>query len=119
MYEESILNTIKKMMGLEQDYTPFDTDLIIHINSVIMILRQIGVGPAAGYAITGSAETWGSYLGSNEPLLEAVKSYIYLKVRTMFDPPSNSYVMDAIQKQLSEYEWRLNVEADSGEVTNG
>lgn len=114
MQEESILYSIKKMMGLDPDYTPFDTDLVLHINSVIMILRQLGIGPQSGYAITGPDETWGDYLGSNEPLLEAVKSYIYLKVRTVFDPPSNSYVMDAIQKQISEYEWRLNVEVDPG-----
>lgn len=114
MYEESILNSIKKLLGLEPDYTPFDTDLIMHINSVIMILRQMGVGPSSGYSITGPEETWADYLGSDEPLLEAVKSYIYLKVRTVFDPPSNSYVMDAIQKQISEYEWRLNVEVDPG-----
>lgn len=114
MYEESILNSVKKLLGLEPDYTPFDTDLIMHINSVIMILRQMGVGPSSGYSITGPEETWADYLGSDEPLLEAVKSYIYLKVRTVFDPPSNSYVMDAIQKQISEYEWRLNVEVDPG-----
>lgn len=114
MYEESILNSVKKLLGLEPDYTPFDTDLIMHINSVIMVLRQMGVGPSSGYSITGPEETWADYLGSDEPLLEAVKSYIYLKVRTVFDPPSNSYVMDAIQKQISEYEWRLNVEVDPG-----
>lgn len=110
--QESILYSIKKMMGLDPDYTPFDTDLILHINSVLMILRQLGIGPVLGYSITGPDETWDDYLGSDEPLLEAVKSYIYLKVRTMFDPPSNSYVMDAIQKQIAEYEWRLNVEVD-------
>lgn len=114
MYEESILNSVKKLLGLESDYTPFDTDLIMHINSVIMVLRQMGVGPLSGYSITGPEETWADYLGADEPLLEAVKSYIYLKVRTVFDPPSNSYVMDAIQKQISEYEWRLNVEVDPG-----
>lgn len=114
MSEKSILYSVKKMMGLDPDYTPFDTDLIVHINSVIMVLRQLGVGPQSGYAITGPDETWSDYLGDDESLLEIVKSYIYLKVRTVFDPPSNSYVMDAIQKQISEYEWRLNVEVDPG-----
>lgn len=114
MHEESILYSIKKMLGLDPDYTPFDTDLILHINSVIMILRQLGVGPQSGYSITGPDETWADYLGSDEPLLEAVKSYIYLKVRTVFDPPSNSFVMEALQQQISEYEWRLNVEVDPG-----
>lgn len=110
--QESILYSIKKMIGLDPDYTPFDMDLILHINSILMILRQLGIGPVSGYSITGPDESWSDYLGSDESLLESVKSYIYLKVRTMFDPPSNSYVMDAIQKQIAEYEWRLNVEVD-------
>lgn len=112
--QESILYTIKKMLGLDPDYSAFDVDIIIHINSVIMILRQLGVGPQDGYSITGPDEQWSDYLGDQASLLESVKSYIYLKVRSVFDPPSNSYVQDAIQKQISEYEWRLNVEVDPG-----
>ena len=111
--QESILYTIKKMLGLDPDYTAFDMDILIHINSAIMILRQLGIGSQDGYAISGPDDTWADYLDS-EKLLEAVKSYIYLKVRTVFDPPSNSYVMDAMQKQIAEYEWRLNVEVDPG-----
>lgn len=111
--QESILYSIKKMLGLDPDYAAFDIDIILHINSVFMILRQLGIGPEDGYAITGPDETWEDYLGSTK-LLEAVKSYIYLKVRSVFDPPSNSYVMDAMQKQIAEYEWRLNVEVDPG-----
>lgn len=111
--QESILYTIKKMLGLDPDYSAFDVDIIIHINSVIMILRQLGVGPQDGYAISGPDEKWSDFLGSSA-LLEPVKSYIYLKVRSVFDPPSNSYVQDAIQKQIAEYEWRLNVEVDPG-----
>lgn len=112
--QESILYTIKKMLGLDPDYSAFDVGIIIHINSVIMILRQLGVGPQDGYSITGPDEQWSDYLGDQASLLESVKSYIYLKVRSVFDPPSNSYVQDAIQKQIAEYEWRLNVEVDPG-----
>lgn len=111
--DESILITIKKMLGLEPDYSPFNTDIIIHINSVFMILRQLGVGPENGFSITGTDETWSDYL-EDISLLEAVKSYIYLKVRIIFDPPSSSSVMDAMQKQIAEYEWRLNVQVDPG-----
>lgn len=110
---DSILNTIKKMLGLEADYTPFDAELVVHINSAIMALRQIGVGPATGFAIQGSDSVWSDLIGDNTKL-EALKSYIYLKVRTVFDPPSSSIAMDAIQKQIDEYEWRLNVEVDPG-----
>jgi len=111
--EDSILYSIKKMLGLDPDYSAFDADIMIHINSVFMILRQLGVGPQDGYAISGPDEKWSDFLGSST-LLEPVKSYIYLKVRSVFDPPSNSYVQDAIQKQIAEYEWRLNVEVDPG-----
>lgn len=112
--QESILYTIKKMLGLDPDYSAFDVDIIIHINSVIMVLRQLGVGPQDGYSITSPDDQWSDYLGDQVSLLEPVKSYIYLKVRSVFDPPSNSYVADAIQKQIAEYEWRLNVEVDPG-----
>lgn len=112
---DSILLTIKKMLGIEADYTPFDTDIIIHINSAMMVLRQLGVGPAGGFGITGSTEIWSDYLG-DASMLEAVKSYVYLKVKMLFDPPASSSVMDAMKNQISEYEWRLNVESEGGEM---
>lgn len=114
---QSILQSIKKLLGLDADYTPFDTDIIMHINSVFMVLRQLGVGPTNGYSITGANETWADYIG-DQSMYEAVKTYVYLKVRLVFDPPSNSSVIDAMKSLISEYEWRLNVEADGGE-TNG
>ena len=114
--QNSILLTIKKMLGLEPDYTPFDTDIIVHINSALMVLRQLGVGPVTGFSITGSDETWDNYLDSPE-MLEAVKSYIFLKVKMLFDPPSSSSVLDAMKEQIAEYEWRLNVEVDGGDST--
>lgn len=105
---ESILNDIKKLLGIDPEYTVFDTDIIIHINSVFMILNQLGVGPDGGYKIVDSSNTWTEFTQDNL-LIESVKSYIYLKVRMMFDPPQNSSYMNAIQSQIQELEWRLNV----------
>lgn len=107
---ESILNTIKKMLGLELDYDAFDTDIIVNINSVMMGLTQIGIGPIDGFAVTGVYETWSDFLGTTSA--HAVKSFIYLKVKIMFDPPSSSFVLDAITKQASEFEWRLAAKAE-------
>ena len=112
---ESILNTIKKMLGLEPDYTPFDTDIVVHINAALMVLRQLGIGPAEGYLITDSDELWSDFLGSDR-MLEAVKAFIYLRVKSVFDPPQSSVAMEAIQKQIEEYTWRLNVAVDPGRV---
>jgi len=111
---DSILNDIKKLLGIDNTYTEFDTDIIIHINSVFMILNQLGVGPKSGYRITDSLNTWSEFT-DNEYEMESVKSYIYLKVRMMFDPPQNSSLMQAMQQQISEFEWRLNVAAENKE----
>ena len=109
---DSILTSIKKMLGITADYDAFDNDLIMHINSVIMVLTQIGVGPSDGFTITGKDETWADFIGEDSRL-EAVKSYMYLKVRLLFDPPLSSAVMESMNRMISEYEWRLNVAADS------
>ena len=108
---ESILTSIKKLLGITEDYTAFDTDIIIHINTVIMILNQMGVGEK-GFHITGKTETWSDYIG-DDTILEMTKTYIYLKVRMVFDPPSTGGgVMDAMEKTIAELEWRLNSHAD-------
>lgn len=104
---ESILTTIKKLLGIEEEYTQFDTDIIIDINSVFMTLNQIGVGPETGFAITDKTKTWTDFLGDNV-LLEGVKSYVYLKVRLLFDPPSNSSLIESMNRQIAEFEWRLS-----------
>ena len=109
---ESILTSIKKLLGIAEDYEAFDTDIMIHINSVFMILTQLGVGPAKGFRITGVYETWEEFV-SDGIVADAVKTYVYLKVRLLFDPPTSSAVMDAINRSISEYEWRLNVAAES------
>lgn len=111
----SILTSIKKLLGITSEYTHFDADIIMHINSVFSILRQLGVGPVNGFSITDSSATWDQFLG-NATDIEMVKTYMYLKVKMMFDPPLGSVAADAIKAQISELEWRLNVEVDPGEV---
>ena len=113
---ESILTSIKKMLGITEEYTHFDQDIIIHINTVLMILHQLGVGPEEGFAITDSYETWSDFLDDNKNI-EAVKTYVYLKVRLLFDPPLSSAVTESINKSINELEWRLNVAVDKTEVT--
>lgn len=102
----SILQTIKKLLGLSESYTDFDLDIITHINSVFGILNQMGVGPDEPFMITGEEEKWSDFI-SDTSVLETVKSYIYLKVKLLFDVPSNSYTTSAITAQINELEWRL------------
>lgn len=109
----SILQSIKKLLGIEKDYESFDTDIIIDINSVFMILNQLGVG-VFGFTITGPDETWGDFLGDDLSYLQLVKTYTYLKVRLMFDPPSTGVLHEAMERQVKEFEWRLNVQAEGG-----
>lgn len=111
---DSILISVKKMIGSTEDYSYFDPDLIMHINSTFMVLNQLGVGPADGFSITDENAVWSDYLPAS-PKLEAVKSYIYLKVKMLFDPPQSSSVMEAMKNQIAEFEWRLNVAVDPGE----
>lgn len=105
---DSILTSVKKLLGVGEEYTHFDDDIIMHINSVIFILTQIGIGPVEGFAITSKDQTWDDFL-QGRINIESVKSYVYLKVRLLFDPPSNSFLVEAIERQISEYEWRLNI----------
>lgn len=116
--DESILDTIKTMLtgAVSDDDAPFDQELMVHINAAIMILRQAGVGPQNGYFITGSDETWEDYLGENEKILELVKSYIYLSVRSVFDPPSNSSVLNSYKELMNEYIWRLREQSDPADI---
>ena len=110
---DSILNTIKKLLGLSSDYTEFDTDIIIHINSVFSILQQLGVGPENGFSISDASTTWSSYI-NNDKQINDVITYMYLKVRLLFDPPANSSILNAQKELISELEWRLNVAVDDG-----
>lgn len=110
---ESILTSIKKMLGIDEEYTHFDADIIMHINSVLMILTQLGVGPAEGFVIEDDTSTWVDFIPeANAAQLHAVKSYIYMKVKLIFDPPLSSVVIDSMNRQITEFEWRLNVAVD-------
>lgn len=108
---ESILTSIKKMLGITEEYTHFDADIIMHINSVFMILNQIGVGPEEGFFIEDETTTWFDYIQSTKQL-QIVKSYMHLKVKLLFDPPSSSAVMECMKQMANEFEFRLNIAVD-------
>lgn len=108
---ESILTSIKKLLGISEEYEHFDADLIMHINSVFMILTQLGVGPSEGFRITDKSEIWTDFI-SEPARIDLVKSYMYLKVKLLFDPPSSSAVIESMNRMISEFEWRLNVAAE-------
>lgn len=114
---DSILNSIKKLLGLAKDYTAFDQDVIMDINSVFMTLNQIGVGPEKPFVIKSSEETWDQFL-SNINELESVKPYVAMKVKLMFDPPTSSTALESYKNQISELEWRLNSVVDYGDKKN-
>ncbi|WIC89905.1 hypothetical protein SEA_HYDRUS_14 [Gordonia phage Hydrus] len=105
---ESILNSTKKMLGIDADYDAFDMDVILHINGALSTLNQLGLGPEEGFMIEDETAEWGDLL-EDDMRLNSVKSLIYLKVRLVFDPPSTSFVLSAMQEQIKELEWRLNV----------
>ena len=107
----SILNSVKKQLGIMEEYTHFDDVLIIHINSVLMILTQLGVGPEEGFIIKDATTTWTEYI-PDVIKCQAVKSYVYLKVRLLFDPPSSSALIESMNRLISELEYRLNIEAE-------
>ena len=111
---ESILTSIKKLLGIPEDYAIFDVDIIIHINTVLFTLQQIGVGPVEGFSITTDEQTWSDFLGDDLQKLEAVKTYMYLKVKMAFDPSTSSFVLESYKRMADELEWRLNVKAETG-----
>lgn len=113
---DSILTSVKKMLGIDASYEHFDADIIMHINTVISILTQLGVGPDSGYTITGTEDTWVDWVGESTSL-SSVKSFVYLKVRLLFDPPTSSSLIDSYNRLISELEWRLKI--GSEETTNG
>lgn len=106
--DDSILKTIKKMLGLPEDYDAFDQDLIIHINSVFSNLHQIGVSPPEGFYITDATKKWSDFFDGEMPI-HNVKTLVYLKVRLIFDPPATSFAITAMENQIKEQEWRLSV----------
>ena len=109
--EESILTSIKLMLGISEEYTQFDSELVLFINAAINKLLQLGVGPDEGFQITGKDETWDELL-EGYGNLELAKEYIYIDVRMLFDPPSNAFVMSAFKEHQEENAWRLTVAYD-------
>lgn len=109
----SILTSIKKLIGPTEDDTSFDVDIIMHINSAFFRLNQLGVGPSEGFSITDKTKTWEEFLVARKDL-EAVKSYVYQKVRLMFDPPQSAFLVEALKESIKEFEWTINVQAEGG-----
>lgn len=107
--ETSILTSTKKILGIAEDYTVWDLDIITHINTAFSTLTQLGVGPAAGFAIEDSSATWADFISDGDLQYNNVKTYVYLRVRMLFDPPTTSYLIEAMNKQILELEWRMNV----------
>lgn len=112
--QSSILTSTKKVLGIEESYTAFDEDILMHINSVFSTLNQLGIGPVAGFTIEDANATWDSFLVS-DPRLNSVKTYVYLRVRLLFDPPGTSYLIESLNRQAKELEWRMNVTREGEE----
>ena len=108
----SILDSIKKNLGIVPEYTAFDDQIILDINAAFSTLHQLGFGPDEGFEITGINEFWSDII--EEPRFNFIKSYVCMKVRVMFDPPTSSYALDALNKQIAEYEWRIKSEIETG-----
>lgn len=112
----SILNTVKKTLNLPADIDDFDPDIILHINSVFSTLNQLGIGPSDGFQIEDDSAEWDSYL-NGDLRLNNVKSYMFLRVRMLFDPPGTSFLLAAFEKQIVEFEWRINAQREDEEWT--
>lgn len=110
---ESILTSIKKLLGISEEYAHFDNDIIMHINTSFMTLNQLGIGPEEGFTITSDEKTWSDFLNDSKDV-EAVKTYVYLQVKMVFDPPTSSSVLESMRRTVNELEWRLNVQAEKG-----
>lgn len=109
---DSILESIKKLLGIPKEYDAFDVDVIIHINTAFAILNQLGLGPEGGYGIEGYDEIWDDYMTSYN--MSMIKTFIYLKVRLAFDPPSSTALIESMQRTLDELTWRLELEGQNG-----
>ena len=109
--QDSILMTIRKLVCGNPYADHFDTDLLVHINACFSVLNQLGVGPENGFVVTDETQSWSSYIADNY-ILNMVKTYVTLKVKKIFDPPLTSSVLEAMDKEISQLEWRLNVAVD-------
>jgi len=109
----SILESVKKVLGLTTEYVSFDIDIVMHINTVFSTLTQMGVGPAEGFTITGYTETWSQFVTSDVLKTQQVQSYLPLKVKSIFDPSPNANITEAMKRSISEMEYRLYVEEEN------
>lgn len=103
---EPILESVKKALGIPDDYAVYDPDIIMHVNTAFMSLNQMGVGPVEGFTITNNTSTWSDFT-AHMPLLAGVKTYVYAKTKILFDPPTSSFGLDSLVKTCEELEWRL------------
>ena len=110
---ESILDSIKKLLGISNDYTQFDEDIIMHINTVFLNLTQLGVGPEEGFFIEDNSHMWSDFV-EDMTKLQAIKTYVYLKVKLLFDPPLAASTLSMFERQIEQLEWRLNVAVEPG-----
>lgn len=110
---DSILDTIKEMLGIDVAVTAFDTEITIHLNGAFMVLTQLGAGPNSGFFVVDKTTKWSDYLGT-ETTLEAVKTYLFLKVKIVFDPPERAAVLEAYKSQINELEFRIGIQAEGG-----
>lgn len=108
---DSILNSVKHVLNLAPEYTPFDQGIIMHINSVFSTLNQLGIGPDEGFMIEDDEPTWDTFL-EGDSRLNHIKTYVYLRVRLLFDPPTTQYLVESTQRQVEELTWRLNVQRE-------
>lgn len=108
---DSILTSTKKVLGIADDYVVFDPDIIMHINTVFTTLNQLGLGPDIGFSIEDDTATWDAFLDGNLNY-NSVKTYVYLRVRLLFDPPTTSYLITSMKEQVQELEWRLNIQRE-------
>lgn len=115
---DSILNSVKKMLGIEADYDHFDPDILMAINSTFTVLCQLGVGPDEEFSIEGPETTWSDFFALCDKPINLVKSYIYLKTKLLFDPPTTGVLHEAMERQIQEFEWRLNVADENYELNN-
>ncbi|MCA1806423.1 MAG: hypothetical protein LC687_00955 [Actinobacteria bacterium] len=113
----SILTSTKKVLGIEEEYTAFDVDISMHINSVFATLNQLGLGPEDGFMMVDKTDTWSAFF-NDDPRLNSIKTYVYLKVRLLFDPPGTSYLIQALERQADELTWRLNAAREDQEYSD-
>lgn len=110
---DSILTSVKLMLGITAECTDFDAQIMTHINAVLMVLNQNGVGPEEGFIVTSDMQTWDEFIGYAAYNMQAVKTYVYCKVKLIFDPPQSSSHLEALKNTAAELEWRLNIQADT------